>query len=69
MTRNFRHLLEAQWDKGNFVCVGLDPDLEKIPASAHRETVEQTLVDFNVEIITKQSKDLKIAPLVHINLV
>lgn len=30
--RNFRVLLDDQWSRGNFVCVGLDPDVWKIPA-------------------------------------
>jgi len=29
--RNFRELLEAQWSRGNFVCVGLDSEFSKIP--------------------------------------
>ncbi|MBI4114387.1 MAG: orotidine-5'-phosphate decarboxylase [Candidatus Niyogibacteria bacterium] len=29
--RNFRKMLEAQWSRGNFVCVGLDSDVWKIP--------------------------------------
>jgi len=29
--RNFREMLEAQWDRGNFVCVGLDPEVKKLP--------------------------------------
>jgi len=29
--RNFRQMLEAQWAKGNFVCVGLDSEFGKIP--------------------------------------
>ena len=49
--RNFRELLEAQWDAGRFLCVGLDSDLEKIPASARQNDVEQTLVAFNRAII------------------
>jgi orotidine-5'-phosphate decarboxylase len=32
-TRNFREILEAQWDLGKFVCVGLDSDIERIPRS------------------------------------
>lgn len=51
MTRNFRELLEKKWDEGKFLCVGLDPDLEKIPAFAQRETLEQTIFDFNKEIV------------------
>lgn len=31
--RKFRELLETQWSCGNSVCVGLDPDVRKIPAS------------------------------------
>ena len=31
MNRNFRELLEARWAEGKFVCVGLDPEWEKIP--------------------------------------
>ena len=29
--RNFKELLEAQWDKSNFLCVGLDSEYDKIP--------------------------------------
>lgn len=31
--RNFRAMLEAKWAEGKFVCVGLDPDWDKIPES------------------------------------
>jgi len=31
--RNFRELLEAQWSRGNFVCVGLDSEYDKLPES------------------------------------
>jgi orotidine-5'-phosphate decarboxylase len=31
MKRNFRDMLEAQWARGKMVCVGLDPDIRKIP--------------------------------------
>lgn len=30
---NFREKLEAQWAQGKFLCVGLDPVMEKIPSS------------------------------------
>jgi len=36
--RNFRQMLEAQWSRGNFVCVGLDSDFEKIPEASQRLT-------------------------------
>lgn len=31
--RNFRQMLETQWAKGNFDCVGLDSEFSKIPES------------------------------------
>lgn len=31
MSRNFRQLLEARWDKDRFLCVGLDSDVKKLP--------------------------------------
>jgi len=33
LTRNFRDMLEAKWALGKFVCVGLDSELGKLPAS------------------------------------
>ena len=32
MTRNTRSLLEARWDQGLFVSVGLDPDWMRLPS-------------------------------------
>ncbi|MBI2100869.1 MAG: orotidine-5'-phosphate decarboxylase [Candidatus Vogelbacteria bacterium] len=29
--RNFKQMLETQWSRGNFVCVGLDSEFDKIP--------------------------------------
>ena len=54
--RNFRDLLEAQWERGNFVCVGLDSDFTKIPESARRfdevdVDVAATILNFNREIV------------------
>lgn len=49
--RNFRELLEAKWDEGKFVCVGLDSDLEKIPEAARKEDTRTTIVAFNRAII------------------
>ena len=31
MTRNFMSLLQAKWDEGKFVCVGLDSKVENMP--------------------------------------
>jgi orotidine-5'-phosphate decarboxylase len=61
--RNFRKLLEAQWSRGNFVCIGLDSEFEKIPRSAHRRgneralDVANTVVAFNHAIV-EATKDL-----------
>lgn len=55
--RNFRQLLEAQWSCGNFVCVGLDSEFEKIPESARQSgnecdvSVANTIVAFNRAIV------------------
>lgn len=63
MGRNFHQLLEAQWAKGNFVCVGLDSEFGKIPESARRSgneckvSVPNTVVAFNKAIV-EATKDL-----------
>ena len=49
--RNFRELLEAKWDEGKFVCVGLDSQIEKIPEAAQKGSTRETLVAFNRAII------------------
>ena len=51
MSRDFRKLLEAQWGQGKFLCVGLDPDFEKIPQAARQAGTRETLVAFNRAII------------------
>jgi len=48
-------LLRAQWAKGNFVCVGLDSELDKIPI--HQATVSRTISVFNEKII-ETTRDL-----------
>lgn len=60
--RNFRELLEAQWSRGKFVCVGLDPDVLEIP-TAHIlyskymdaglliRTFNRAIVDATLEIV------------------
>lgn len=55
--RNFRQMLEAQWSRGNFVCVGLDSDFSRIPesvcqsANERKVSVENTIVAFNNAIV------------------
>lgn len=49
--RNFRELLEARWAAGHFVCVGLDTDHSKIPQTAQKNGVFETILGFNAAII------------------
>ncbi len=66
-TRNFRGMLEAKWAEGKFVCVGLDPDWDKIPkfikvrsqaaTPAGYSAAARTLIDFCIAIAC-ETKDL-----------
>lgn len=49
--RNFRELLEARWAEGKFVCVGLDPDPEKIPKHLMDASISDTLYAFCMPIV------------------
>ena len=49
--RNCLQMLQSKWDEGNFVCVGLDSDIDKIPVSVTVGDIERTIVDFNCSII------------------
>jgi orotidine-5'-phosphate decarboxylase len=49
--RNFRALLEAKWNEGKFLCVGLDSDFDKIPEAARKDSIRETIVAFNRAII------------------
>lgn len=57
--RHYRDLLEARWDKGCFVCVGLDPDVGRLPmavklaaASGEDRTAEaRATLDFCTAIV------------------
>lgn len=48
---SFTQMIERQWDQGKFLCVGLDPDYEKIPEAVQRNSTTDTIVDFNHAII------------------
>ena len=48
--RNFMGMLQAKWHEGKFVCVGLDSDLEKIPARVQGYDDEETLINFTCTI-------------------
>jgi orotidine-5'-phosphate decarboxylase len=49
--RNFRKLLDAQWEQSKFLCVGLDSDLEKIPEAARKDGIRETIVNFNRAVV------------------
>lgn len=55
--RNFRELLESQWSRGNFVCVGLDSEYEKIPESVKKKASGDAgaILDFNRAIVDATS--------------
>lgn len=48
---SFNELINKRFDKKLFVCVGLDPVLEKIPESIKQTSIEQTIIAFNKAII------------------
>jgi len=50
---NFVEMLEARWAKGNFVCVGLDTELGKIPDTVIKrgKFVPDIIASFNIDII------------------
>lgn len=51
MKRDFRELTKRQWDRGAFLCVGLDPVLEQIPDSVKKSTPSETILAFNTALI------------------
>ena len=57
--RNFRQMLENQWSRGNFVCVGLDSESSKIPESVYerKSSIAAATIEFNRAIV-EATKDL-----------
>lgn len=51
MERDFNTLLKAQWQQRKFLCIGLDPDHEKIPLSIRTSDVAESILAFNRAII------------------
>src|SRR3989344_2941863 len=49
--RNFREMLEAQWEQGKFLCVGLDSDYEKLPEVVKGDSVRESIVAFNRSLV------------------
>ncbi len=44
-------MLEAKWASGKFLCVGLDPDIEKIPEEVKKQGTQASIIAFNRAII------------------
>jgi len=61
--RHFQTLLESHWSHGRFLCIGLDSELLKLPASAVKYDIQgnvdlvKSLISFNRRII-KSTHDL-----------
>jgi len=51
MTNSFFSKLEEKWSGEKFLCVGLDPDLTKIPKLIQTKNITETIVSFNKAII------------------
>jgi len=51
MKRNFMALLRAKWDEEKFVCVGLDPDIAKIPDCLCKASAVDKITAFNYAIL------------------
>ena len=49
--RSFTKLLDAKWVEGKFLCVALDPDLEKMPEHLRTGSAREMIVRFNRELI------------------
>ncbi len=51
MDRNFIDLLTAQWEADRLLSVGLDTDVERIPACVNGDTVGERMYQFNCAIV------------------
>ena len=47
----FMELIRARWNGDQFVCVGLDSELSKIPKAAQTGMIDETICRFNREIV------------------
>jgi orotidine-5'-phosphate decarboxylase len=56
MPDSFLNKLKKKWNEGKFVCVGLDPDLSKIPETFKSISTEETIFNFNKSIIDNTSE-------------
>ena len=48
--RNFMEMLKARWAEGKFVCVGLDPDFDKIPQHIREKHAGSDFVGKNTAV-------------------
>lgn len=60
MTCAFNQKLQALWNQNKFVCVGLDPELTRIPACVRTGTAVDSIVRFNCAIVDA-TRDLVLA--------
>lgn len=49
--KTFREKVEAKWKEKKFLCVGLDPDIEKLPLVLKSKPTKETILEFNKAII------------------
>jgi orotidine-5'-phosphate decarboxylase len=47
----FQKMIDARWNEGKFLCVGLDTDYEKIPKSIKRKCIEMSILEMNYKLI------------------
>ena len=48
---DFTENIQRKWGEKKFICINLDPDLEKIPESLKNESAEVSIVSFNKGIV------------------
>ena len=55
--KTFMQMLQAKFDEGKFLCVGLDSDYNKLPEAAKRGSVSGSVIAFNQAIVSA-TKDI-----------
>lgn len=51
MPDSFIDKLKQKWNEGKFVCVGLDSDYDKLPASIKTDSIGNSIFNFNKSIV------------------
>lgn len=49
--RDFKELVSQKWDESKFLCVGLDPEFEKLPENLKRLGPKEGIIAFNTAIV------------------